>query len=80
MERLLRPKEVADLFAVKLSTLYSWLHRGQGPPVVKLPSGSIRFRKQSVEAWLQKAERSRSHSRSQRKVLPSEETKPAQQL
>jgi excisionase family DNA binding protein len=64
MERLLRLEEVADLLAVKRSTLYAWLHRGEGPPVVKLPSGSLRFRRQAVEAWVQKAERSRSHSRS----------------
>jgi excisionase family DNA binding protein len=64
MERLLRLEEVADLLGVKRSTLYAWLHRGQGPPVVKLPSGSIRFRRQSVEAWVQKTERSRSRIRS----------------
>jgi excisionase family DNA binding protein len=64
MERLLRLEEVADLLGVKRSTIYAWLHRGQGPPVVKLPSGSIRLRRQSVEAWVQKAERSRSHIRS----------------
>jgi excisionase family DNA binding protein len=64
MERLLRPKEVAALLGVTDSTIYAWLHRGQGSPVVKLPSGSIRFRRQAVEAWVQKAERSRSHSRS----------------
>jgi excisionase family DNA binding protein len=57
MERLLRLEQVADLLGVKRSTLYAWLHRGQGPPVVKLPSGACRFRRQAVEAWIKTYER-----------------------
>jgi excisionase family DNA binding protein len=57
MERLLRLKEAADLLGLKPSTLYSWLHRGQGPPVVRLPSGALRFRRQALEAWTNTHER-----------------------
>jgi excisionase family DNA binding protein len=57
MERLPRLEEAADLMGMKKSTLYSWLHRGQGPPVVKLPSGALRFRRQALEAWIKTHER-----------------------
>jgi excisionase family DNA binding protein len=57
MERLLRIEDVAEWLGVKPSTVYSWLQRGRGPPVVKLPSGAVRFRREAVEAWVKKCER-----------------------
>lgn len=60
MRKLLTAKEVADLLGIADATLYSWINRGHGPPTVKLPSGSIRFRAESLEAWIAGVER-KSH-------------------
>lgn len=50
MNRLLKPKDVAELLGCQLSTVYSWA--GQGKiPAYKL-NGSVRFDSKEVERWV----------------------------
>jgi len=57
MERLLEVVETANILGVKHTTLYVWIHRGVGPPHIKLPSGAIRFRRDALEKWVASLER-----------------------
>lgn len=61
--RLLTAKELSEELGVKLSTVYSWTHMGF-IPTVKL-GRLIRFRKSSIQAWLENKEKP---GRNQRKV------------
>jgi excisionase family DNA binding protein len=51
MTRLLTPKEVADRLSVPLATLYSWRHRRQGPPALKVV-GSLRYSAEDLDRWI----------------------------
>ena len=62
-DSLLTPQQVAEMLGVKLSTIYSWTHMGF-IPTVKL-GRLIRFRRSSIQAWLEKKE---EPGRKQRKV------------
>ena len=48
---LLSPKQVAELLGVPVATIYQWRYRSEGPPGFKL-GGHVRYRRSSVEAWL----------------------------
>ncbi len=52
---LLTPQELADELGVRISTIYHWSHIGY-IPAVKL-GNLLRFRRSSVEKWLEKRER-----------------------
>jgi len=59
MERLLNPKQFAELLNVKPGTVYSWLSRGVDlPPFIKI-SGSTRWQEKTVKAWIEKKEQER---------------------
>ena len=58
MERLLNPKQLAEILNVKLGTVYSWLSRGVDIPHVKI-AGTVRFREKAVIDWLMEKERER---------------------
>lgn len=45
-------EELAELLSVKLATLRTWVHRGVGPPPVRLGPRTTRFRRADVEAWI----------------------------
>ena len=64
--QLLNVQEVAAMLRVKPSTVYSWVAQGRIPHVV-LARGRrkacIRFRLESVEAWLAERERAAANSR-----------------
>jgi len=55
MERLIEPKEAAELLGVRLSTIYAWSHRR------KLPSlkvgARLRFSPSTLAHWLKQQER-----------------------
>ena len=52
MERLLCPKDLAQILNVKLGTVYSWLSRGVDlPPYVKI-QGSTRWREKEFRFGL----------------------------
>ena len=53
----LTAREVCDAIAVNPSTMRSWLRRGQGPPHYRVGGRLVRFRRDEVEAWLQKKHR-----------------------
>ena len=53
MERLLRPKDLAQILNVKQGTVYSWLSRGVDlPPYLKI-QGSTRWREKDVQIWIE---------------------------
>jgi len=41
------------------STFYDWLAKGRGPKHIKLPNGSLRFRRREVTRWLNELETAR---------------------
>lgn len=49
---LMTTAQVAEYLAIPLQSLYMLRHRKQGPPAIRLGTGTIRFRKSSVDAWL----------------------------
>lgn len=60
-EELLTPKEIAEKLGVKKSTIYLWSHTGY-IPTVKI-GNLIRFRRSSIERWLDKKEKKGRYSR-----------------
>jgi predicted DNA-binding transcriptional regulator AlpA len=51
---LLSPEEVAIWLGVSASTLANWRSLGRGPQYKKL-SGSVRYRRDDVHAWIDDA-------------------------
>ena len=59
MERLLTPKQLAELLNVKPGTVYSWLSRGVDiPPSVRI-GGSTRWQEKTVRGWIEVKEKER---------------------
>jgi predicted DNA-binding transcriptional regulator AlpA len=57
LERLLAPKDLAQILNVKVGTIYSWLSRGISlPPYIRI-AGSTRWREKTVQNWIEKKER-----------------------
>lgn len=54
-EPLLTPGEVARRLSVARGTVYSWVSRGLDIPFLKI-HGALRFRRSSIESWLQTKE------------------------
>lgn len=48
---MLSPRELADLLAVPIGTVYSWNASGDGPPYSRVGKHA-RYRLEDVEAWL----------------------------
>ena len=55
MDKLLTPKQLADLLQVRPTTVYKWVHY-KYVPHIKLRS-LIRFKEKRVEEWLKRRER-----------------------
>jgi excisionase family DNA binding protein len=53
--QLLRPTEVAEMLAVKLTTVYQWAYERRLKSI-KL-GGSLRFRQSDIEAFIKSGER-----------------------
>lgn len=51
-DRLLSAQEVADYLRVPLATIYTWRHRHQGPPGLRV-GRHLRYRRRDVEAWIE---------------------------
>lgn len=51
LDRLLSAREVADCLGVPLATIYTWRHRNQGPPGLRV-GRHLRYRRRDVEAWI----------------------------
>ena len=58
MERLINPKQLAEIIGVRPGTVYSWLSRGVPIPHLKV-AGTVRFREKAVADWLLEQERAR---------------------
>ena len=59
MEKLLNPRELAEILNVKAGMVYSWLSRGvEMPPSIKI-AGSTRWQEKTVRAWIEHKERER---------------------
>jgi predicted DNA-binding transcriptional regulator AlpA len=57
MNRLLHPKDLAEILSVKPGTVYSWLSRGVPlPPYVKV-AGCTRWREEVVRQWIEQKEK-----------------------
>ncbi len=59
MERLLSPRQLADVLNVKPGTVYSWLSRGVDLPAFVKIGGSTRWREAVVKEWIERNERER---------------------
>jgi excisionase family DNA binding protein len=57
MEKLLSPKEAADLLGVKTCTVYTWAYRRQIPS--QKVNRLLRFSPSALQKWLKEQERSR---------------------
>jgi len=55
MDKLLTPKQLSELFQIKLSTVYKWTHYGYVPSV-KI-GDLIRFKEEKIDEWLRKREK-----------------------
>ena len=51
-KRLLRLTEVSERLGIAVPTMYEWLSRGDGPPVIRLSSRMLRFDEDELEEWL----------------------------
>ena len=52
LEKLLHPKEFAELAGVPLATVYKWNHEGTGPIVIRV-GRHVRYRPSDVDAWIE---------------------------
>lgn len=51
-DQLLTSAQLADWLQLKEKTVRNWRHLGMGPPCIKLATGSVRYRRSDVEAWM----------------------------
>ena len=54
-ERLMTIADLSTMLGVPIDTLYGWRHRGEGPRGYRL-GRHVRYRRSSVEAWLEAVE------------------------
>ena len=55
VEKLLGKEEVANILGIPPKTLYSWRHRGEGPPAIRV-GRHLRWTERSVAAWIEQKE------------------------
>jgi excisionase family DNA binding protein len=53
LDKLLSPHDLADYLGVPVTTLYTWRHRSHGPPGLRV-GRHLRYRRQDVEAWVER--------------------------
>lgn len=52
MDPLLTIKDLAGILQLSTSAIYRMVARGDGPPVVNLPGGTLRIDPKDLQAWL----------------------------
>ncbi len=45
-------RQLSEWLGIAMPTIYTWRHRGEGPPAYKL-NNRVRFRRSDVELWLE---------------------------
>ena len=55
-DALLTKKQLATALNTSERTIQRWLAAGTGPPVIRLPTGGLRWRWGSVKRWLEERE------------------------
>lgn len=58
LDKLLNPSQMAEILGVRAGTIYCWISRGVPIPRIKI-CGTLRFRKEAIEAWILTQERER---------------------
>jgi predicted DNA-binding transcriptional regulator AlpA len=53
---LLTIEEVTTELRISRAAFYRWRRNGAGPPVVRLPGGTVRVRRGALTAWLRRRE------------------------
>jgi predicted DNA-binding transcriptional regulator AlpA len=56
MDRLLKSKELAEVFGLTDNALRMWRSQGQGPPYFKI-GHRVRYSEEKVREWLEDRER-----------------------
>jgi excisionase family DNA binding protein len=51
LDRLLSVQDLADYLGVPVATIYTWRHRGHGPPGFRV-GRHLRFRTSDVTKWI----------------------------
>jgi excisionase family DNA binding protein len=51
-ERLMTIADLSAMLGIPIATLYGWRHRGEGPTGYRI-GRHVRYRRSSVEAWLE---------------------------
>jgi excisionase family DNA binding protein len=51
LDRLLTVQDLADYLGVPIATIYTWRHRGHGPPGFRV-GRHLRFRTSDVTQWI----------------------------
>jgi predicted DNA-binding transcriptional regulator AlpA len=57
MNRLLKSKELAEIFGLHDTTLRIWRLQGEGPPYFKVGEKAVRYDEAKVREWLQEREK-----------------------
>lgn len=58
---LLTEQDAADYLGMSPGTLREWRSLGKGPPYLKLPTGTVRYRQEDLVEWV-----------SQQRVVPGD--------
>jgi predicted DNA-binding transcriptional regulator AlpA len=51
------PRQLAEIFGVKVGTVFSWLSRGVDLPAYVKIAGTARWRPEVVQQWIEKKEK-----------------------
>lgn len=69
LERLLSAQDLANYLGVPVATIYTWRHRGHGPPGFRA-GRHLRFRSSDVNRWITQHIDDNNTEVSQRHVTP----------
>jgi predicted DNA-binding transcriptional regulator AlpA len=59
----LNVQDVATYMGISVNTLYVWRHRRQGPPSFRMgPGGRVMYRRDLLDAWLERQQQQDSRS------------------
>ncbi len=50
--KIIRPKELANMLSISISTLYRWESKGELPSKIKLAGNAVGWLRSDIEEWL----------------------------